>query len=222
MSHKTQRWTMTRILGRIPLTLLALGVLTVSTPAFSQPVPTCFDCTFGLYDEPELIHPFGDIVPFTFKDIYMGVKFASPETGLTVAEFSISGLQEGSNLLLGAFEPVTPIPPNFIYGSPPAPPDTSATSTGQGGMDAAWHDCVIGSQALFRLRLMAMGPIANHVLRIMHRFPTSNPNYLRSPIYTRCDSPFFTPVRVTGLDYTLNGVVSVEGNSWSVMKQLYR
>jgi hypothetical protein len=169
-----------------------------------------------------MVHRFGDIVPFTFKDVYMGVKFSSSETGLTVVEFSISGLQDGSNLLVGAFEPVTPVPPNFIYGSPPAPPDTSATSTGQGGMDVAWGNCVVGSRALFRLRLLATGPIANHVLRIMHRFPTSNPNYLRSPVFTRCNIPMYTAVRVTGLDYTLNGVVSVEGKSWSGMKQLFR
>jgi len=220
--QKTQRWMMPRIPGRIPLALLVLGALTLSTPVFSQTVPTCFDCTFGLYDEPELLHPFGDIVPFVFKDIYMGVKFASPETGLTAVEFSISGLQEGSNLLVGAFYPVSAVPPNIIVGSPPAPPDTSATSTGQGGLIAAWHDCEVGSQALFKLQLLAIGPVANHVLRVMHRFPTSNPLYLRSPIFTRCDSPVFTPVRVTGLDYTLNGVVSVEGKSWSVMKQFYR
>jgi hypothetical protein len=203
---------------------LAFGFAASALPAAAQVVPTCSSCVLGLYDEPQLEHAFGDIVPFVTKDIYLGVQFAPPETGLTGIEFSISGLQSGGNPLLTNLESVTTPPAAIILGNPFAPADTSATSAGTGGMNVAWSECHAGSQALLRLRLLALGPIANHVLRVMHRFPPTNPLYGRTnPIVVRCEANnSFVAIRVTGAEYVLNGVVATEGATWSGMKQLFR
>jgi hypothetical protein len=90
-------------------------------------------------------------------------------------------------------------------------------------MNVAWASCVLGSQALLKITLLALGPISNHVLRVMHRFPPSSAIYgLSGPIQFRCDVPTFTAVRVSGREYILGAVVAADSHTWSGIKQIYR
>ena len=208
--------------------LAALVLLCV--PAFAAAVESCPDCVLGLYDDTSLSSNFGVSVPLTMKDIYLAIDLAAPETGVTGIEFSIAGITGTPLLVLG----VTPLVPTPVtLGSPPAPADTSATSTGTGGMDIAWQVCQTGDRALVKLTVFHINPVVNQVLRVMHKFPQSNTDYRLHPVFTRCDSPTYTSVRINGGCYVLNpngeptpscpvGTVAVNSSTWSSVKQLFR
>ena len=70
------------------------------------------------------------------------------------------------------------------------------------------------------------------MFQVKRKYPPSNPLW-RTPGLYRCDSPAFTPVRVTGGCYILNWngdptvpcaarIVGVEAETWSGVKQLFR
>jgi len=130
---------------------------------------------------------------------------------------------------------VTPIvPTSVIVGSSiAAPADTSATTVGTGGMGIAWAECLAGDRALVKVSLLHTVPVSNLAFRVMHRFPTSNVNYNRHPVLTRCNSPMFTAVRINGGCYVLNpngdpstpcpiGTVAVTSRTWTGVKQLFQ
>jgi hypothetical protein len=208
------------------LVLITLLSLTLpAAPARSGGAPEyCRDCVLGLFDQPQLLTNFGDIMPNVAKDLYLGIHFSPPVQGLAAIEFSIAGVRQVEDgILVIDVQGVTNPLPNVILGTVPAPADTSATSSQIGGMVAAWPDCVAGSQALLRIRILTFAPIPNGKrLLVMHRFPPSNPNYGRAhPVIILCDEPTFTPFLVTGGDYILNPVIQVEGKTWSGVKDLY-
>lgn len=199
-------------------------------PTAGAAIVNCPDCVLGLYDDTSLTSNFGVSVPFTPKDIYLSIDLAAPETGITGIEFSIAGLAGTPLIVMG----VTPlIPAGVEIGSAPAPADTSAASSGTGGMYVAWWNCLADDRAVLKVRLLPVAPVVNHVLRVMHKFPPSNPAYNLRPVLTRCDSPIFTPVRINGGCYVLNpdgaptpscpvGTVAVESRTWTRVKELFR
>jgi hypothetical protein len=166
------------------------------------------------------------------KDIYLGLDLAAPESGFTGLEFSIDGLRSDTEgiLVTGVFWSV---PPGLIIGDIHAPVDTAVTSTGLGGMNVAWAQCQVGSQTVARIQFLFFTPRVDHVLVVKRKYPTSNPLY-RAPIFTRCNFPDFTAVRVTSACYVLNwtgdpaviscldGPVGVEPRTWTGMKSLFR
>lgn len=100
-------------------------------------------------------------------------------------------------------------------------------------MAIAWQACQTGDRALVKVTLFHVNPVVNQVLRVMHRFPQSNINYRLHPVFTRCDNPTFTSVRIEGGCYVLNpsgdpstpcpvGTVAVNSRTWSGVKQLFR
>lgn len=212
------------------LLVAALGVLAL--PAIVSAQADCPDCVLGLYDGSDINNTTncGTIGVGVPKDIYLAVRHAGVETGITGIEFSIAGL---TGLLIVAQEPITPAA--LDLGTLQAPADTSATSTGTGRRSFAWLGCLEGSQALVRISVLALAPVSERVLKVMHGFPPSNPNYgLNGPIMTRCDNPVFTAVRIKGGCYTLNPVdpggppacpctsTPVEAKTWGAMKRLYQ
>ena len=212
------------------LLLAVLGVLALPTIAAAQ--FDCPDCVLGIYDGTDINNTTncGTIAMGVPKDIYLGIRLSGVETGITGIEFSVAGL---TGFLVTAVEPLTPAA--VTLGSPPAPADTSATSTGMGGMSIAWLGCKEGSQTLVRLQLLAFtAPPSDRVLKVLHKFPPSNVNYNLHAVLTRCDNPTFSAVRITGGCYTLNPTdprgpltcpcysTPVESKTWGAMKQLYQ
>ena len=177
---------------RVSTTLVAL--LFLAAPARAQ-VENCFDCVLGLYDDLDLTSCSGTIESGVAKDIYLGIRY-DPASGfdrLGGIEFSISGLDSG--ILLADW---TQIPPTVVIdGFPGAPADTSAASTEEGGMLIYWPQCLSGSRAIARFTLLAIDSIVDRVLQVKRKYPTSNPLW-HTPVFTRCDAPTYTAVRVTG------------------------
>lgn len=212
------------------LLLVALGVLALPTLAMAQ-TQDCADCVLGIFDGPDInaTTNCGTIGVGAPKDVYLGVRLSGAETGVSGIEFSIAGME---GLLLIGTEALTPA--SVTLGSPPAPADTSATSTGTGGMNVAWATCLSGSQQLIKLSLLSFGPQADKVLKVMHKFPPSNLNYNLHAVLTRCDPPNFTAVRVSTGCFTLNPSdpagppgcrcfsTPVEAKTWGAMKRLYQ
>jgi hypothetical protein len=199
-------------------------ILSLPTQARSGGGPDyCADCVLGLFDEPGMLNNFGDIIPFSPKNL--GFKVAPPVQGLALIEFSISGLRQAEDgILVLSVDGVTNPLPTIILGVVQAPVDTTPGSSQAGGMDVAWSACIVGSQALLRIQILTFAPIPDGKrLAVLHRFPPANPAYgLEHPIIDLCDSPNFTAVLVRGGDYILNPVVRVEGETWSGIKKLYR
>lgn len=203
------------------------ALLLLAAPSLAAAIDTCPGCVLGLYDDTALTSNFGVSQPGVPKVIYLGIDLAGSETGLSGIEFSVAGLQ---GLLVIGVETLNP--GALTLGSLPAPADTSAASAGTGGMNMAWTTCQPRG-ALVRISLLHFAPAVNHVLRVLHKFPQSNPLYNRLPVFTRCDSPNFTAVRTQGGCYVLNpdgdpstlcpvGTVAVNSRTWSGVKQLFR
>ncbi len=212
------------------LLLVALGVLALPTLALAQ-IQDCPECILGIFDGPDinLTTNCGTIGIGTPKDVYLGIRLTGAETGVTGIEFSVAGLD---GLLLIGTEPITPA--TLVFGTAPAPADTSATSAGQGGMNIAWATCLSGSQQLVKLSLLSFGAQTDKVLKVMHKFPPSNLGFNLKPVLSRCDPPTFTMVRIGTGCYTLNPSLPggtpgckcystpVEAKTWSAMKRLYQ
>jgi len=186
--------------NRLAAFLLGL-LLSLPTPSFAQ-IFDSFDCTLGLYDDPGLTAPTGTLVPGVPKDLYLGIKFADFFHGLTGLEFSIAGVrQDTDGILVLTVEPL--VLTSVIIGSVQSPADTSASSRETGGMSIAWPSCLTGDQALLRIKILALAPVSDRVLRVIRKYPTSNRQW-NTPVFTMCDDPVFTSVRLSGNCYGLN------------------
>lgn len=167
---------------------------------FASPaaIDDCFSCVLGLYDNAGLTSTVGSMPTGVPKDVYLGVNFSGGFGGLSGIEFSIAGLE---GLLVIGVEPL--VPAAVTLGSPPAPADTSSTSTGIGGMNVAWATCLSGNQALVKISLLAFSPPSNKILQVKHKFPPSNPAW-QTPVFTQCDGPTFTATRLSAGCYGIN------------------
>jgi hypothetical protein len=209
-----------------------LGLVALPRLSWAQAPVDCPDCVLGIWDDPDLNKNFGTVTAFVPKDIYIGVRLAAGQTGITGLEFSVTGLTNADGVLVTGVEGATEVPPSVLLGSPPAPADTTSSSTGTGGMNAAWPSCIAGSGALLKVSLLPLSPAPNKILRVMHKFNPTNPNYGLLPIIIGCDNPTFTPARVTGGCYVLNWdgqtnptecplIIGVEPKTWTGVKTLY-
>lgn len=214
--------------------LTVVGLLALPAVLSAQPLE-CLDCKLGIWDEPELINNTGTISTGVPKDLYLGVRLAGSETGITGLEFSVTGLLLSSGFLVFPVEGLTDPLPNVTLGSVPAPADTTASSSGTGGMNVAYPSCISGSGALLKITILysSATPLTNHVLKVIRKFPPSNTEFPYL-LFTRCDAPEYTKVAVPGGCYILNWdgttdpvnlcnvETAVEESTWSGMKQLYR
>jgi hypothetical protein len=205
-----------------------IGLVALPALALAQGVDFCQDCTLGIYDDAQLSKNFGTTTPFVAKEIYVGINLGNGRTGVSTIEFSITGFNP-ANVLVTNTEGATPIAPNVLLGSVQAPADTT---TGSGGMNAAWMECVVGSGPLLKLTLLPINATPNTILRVVRKFPTSNPNFLQSAVITACDNPNYTPSRVKGGCYVLawDGTTNptecplftgVASTTWGTVKTLY-
>jgi hypothetical protein len=207
--------------------ILMVAALAAPMAAWAQ---DCYDCVLGIWDDPALTRDRGTAAPLEPKELYVGLKLDDGIDDVSGVEFSIAGLDQGGLLLLGA----TPLGPRaLVFGTAPAPQDTTAESTGIGGLAAAWTDCRYNGEALFKLVVFALEEVADRVLVVKRAYPTTNPSW-RTPVLLRCDRPFYSAARVTGGCYVLNpsgapvpcplahAVVAVEPETWSGVKQLFR
>jgi hypothetical protein len=206
--------------------LVFLGLVVLPAWAFAQcSTQNCGQCYLQLFDDPAMTQVTGTIAPLAMKDIYLGLKFADPETGFTGVEFSIAGM-DGLTLLSKEYPNAMP---NLELGTPPAPPDTTGTATG--GMSIAWPMCQAGSQAFMKMTVLAFAPVTNKVLKPTRRFPTTNQTcFPTQSVFTRCDGPTFTTVKVnTNNCYILNWdghtafpcVTPIREHTWTAVKKLY-
>jgi hypothetical protein len=211
--------------------ILAVVLATALTAGNAYAVDDCFDCVLGLFDDPALTASKGSINVGETKEIYVGVKLANAETSLSGVEFSIAGLNKDGLLVTGT-EPLGPRA--LVWGnSVAAPPDTSATSSGDGGITAAWSLPRENGDALLKITLVATQEVSDRVLLVKRSYPTTNASW-RTPIFTRADSPNFTAVRLSGGCYLLNGTggiatgcasimrVAVREETWSGVKRLFQ
>jgi len=170
--------------------------------------------TLGIYDDPEHTQPFGSMLP-GFKTIYIGVDLDSPPwaTDLLGLEFSVAGLDPF--FLLGMdVQPATP----YAIGDIHAPVDSS---TGTGGINIGWDWLIPDSSVSIALHLVGGAPPADHVLRVLRRFP---PTSLEHPFpLAYFDSGLvFIRMPLIGRSYTLNPTIAVESGTWSAVKSLFR
>ena len=208
-----------------------LSILVLGLPCMSAAqVFNCFDCTIGIYDDSALTTNFGVSTTGVPKEVYLGIDFAGAESSLIGIEFSIAGMRfETDGILLLGFELIEP---GITIGLVQAPPDTTSTSMGTGGMNVGWSSCLVNDRALARIRVLHFQPVVNHVFQVKRRYPPLNPALWQTPVLTRCDGPVYTAVRVTGGCYMLNWngdpnvpcapvLVGVESTTWSGVKQLF-
>lgn len=209
---------------------MALASVLVASPAGA--VDSCFDCLIGIFDDPALTQAKGTIAVGITKEVYVGVQLAGGETGLTGIELSIAGLNKNGLLVVGT-EPLGPRA--LVWGNTiAAPTDTTAASSADGGISAAWSQERHSGDALLKVTLLATEEIQDHLLVVKRSYPTTN-TWWRTAIFTRNDSPNFTAVRATGGCYALNvtggllsdcatisRVTDVSAKTWSGVKQLYQ
>jgi hypothetical protein len=183
-------------------------------------IDSCSQCVLGIWDDPALSSNVGEIVPGQPKDIYVGIKFAEGFDEIVGISFSVDGL---SPFLVAGVEPI--VPTAIACGGINAPADTSMTSHGVGGCVFAWPGCLVGNQALLRVTLLTSSNVTNGLLQVKRQYPPPHPD-VRTPVFSQCNSPQFTPTRVKGGYYILNWngdpSVRVDGATWSVVKRLYR
>jgi len=191
----------------------------------------CASCVIGIWDDPALTSTSGSIVVGAPKDVYIGVLLTNGDTEFSGLELSVTGLNVGTLFLLGA-EALGPRA--LVFGSVPAPPDTSAQSEGVGGANFAWTQAVDANVGVVRLTLFATGTVNDHMLMVKRSYPPLNAEY-RTPLVIRADSPAFSKMRVGGGCYVLNpssqvatdcatllGRTDVEVSTWSAVKTMFR
>jgi hypothetical protein len=209
------------------LLAVVLGLIALPVAGWAQ--ENCFDCVLGIYDDEQLTRNFGTIEQGVPKDVYVGLKLTGGLVGVTGIELSITGISLLDNLFIVEFVGL-PQADAVVGTTVEAPADTTASSSGTGGVNLAWSVCQEGSnRAIARLTLLALGPVApDHVLRVLRKFPTSDPAWL-TPILVKCDPPDYTPVRLTGGCYVANPTGNPTGcqlpvaeGTWSGVKELFR
>lgn len=199
------------------------------TDATAQSFPHCRLCTLGLYDDSTMTRTCGTIVPGEAKDLYLGISYAQGFRGLVGIEFSVSGIREDvDGISVLAVEPLYPAA--LVFGSAPAPADTSAASTGTGGMNIAWTHCVAYEAArrpLAKLCIRSASTVTDKILRVLPRYPPSARSFL-GPLVISCDLCVWCGFFATGTTYTLNPTdqsectVATEPATWGAVKALYR
>jgi hypothetical protein len=187
-------------------------------PPQARATDSCFDCVLGIWDDPAMTRNHGSIIVGQPKYVYVGIKFAGGHSRLWSVSFSIAGLRQ---LLVLAEEPLLPA---LVFGSVPAPADTSMSSQGLGGIDIGWYSCLVGDQALLRVTLLASSEATNQLLQVKRKYSTGFPD-VSTPFFNQCDPPD-TRTRATGGYYILNWdgdpTVRVDGVTWSAVKEIYR
>lgn len=191
------------------LRLAAVAILLASAArAQSQ-----FDGSLGIYDDPAMTQNSG-IMDGPMKSVWVGMPVDGPLGGRSTGyEFSILGLDAFTTVLTQY-----PIAPNIALGDVAAPPDTTM---GTGGLNVAWPTCLPPGQAFLELQLFDLDPPQNHVLRVLKRFPPSNPQFPYPRAFT-CDAPCFCVFVLRGETYILNPTVQTEATQWTAIKSLYR
>lgn len=206
-----------------------LVVVTLAAPvaAWAQ---DCYDCVLGIWDDPAMTSDHGTIEPLVPKELYVGLELADDIDDVSGVEFSIAGLDQDGLFLLGAI----PLGPRaLVFGTVPAPRDTTEDSTEIGGASAAWSECRPNGEALLKLVVFALEEISDRVLVVKRSYPPTNPSW-HTPLLVRCDPPLYSVARVSGGCYVLNptgapapcpqahAVVAVQPETWSGVKQLFR
>ena len=219
--------------------LLAFALLSMCVPGLglAQETQSCWDCTIGIFDTEELILNYGDWDPTTnpSKTFYVGITYdpAGSFDGLTGVEFSILGL------------PATFLPPTIAirdggisFGESIETPADTTDPAAEGGWNIVWSECQPGNRTFVEITMISFDPVPdNTVIRVLRKFPPSNPTTPNS-LFTMCDFPLFSKVVSTGGCYVLNPVGvgpgetvddctlaspdAVSQTTWSAVKELYR
>lgn len=216
---------------RIPSPARATWVVVLlCTAGRAAAVEDCPACILGIWDDDQLTRNYGYSAPGEFKYVYVGLR--APETMRLFrnVEFSIAGLRPEDGLLVLGISCNQGAIPSCI-GTAASPADTSATSTGTGGLTTFWFDCFGDGQPLISILFLHLGPEPDHVLQVKRRYPTSNPAW-HTPVLFACGEPPVV-VRVSAGCYVLNPTpgqttpcvlenVPAAVPTWSRVKSLYR
>jgi hypothetical protein len=216
--------------------LLLVGlVLVLPAVAAAQPVPACPDCVLGLWDDPALTSNYGTVTAGTMKDIYLGIKLGAGENGISGLEFSIYGMRNDTDGVIVTGTEWTTMPALTIGSTTSAPADSSAASTGTGGLNVGWTGCLTPTAGtnlnLARISFLTFTPLSNKIFSVLHKFPVSNTRWTGSPIFTRCNPPAYTAVIPARGCYVANWdgttvlscapKVPVAPTTWSTVKRLF-
>ena len=208
--------------------IVLIATLLLPAIGFAQ-VPSCPECVLGIYDNPSLSQSWGTISILEPKEVYVGMKMSGDLQEFTGVEFSIAGLNDGV-VLMGAI-PIGSRP--LVFGTLPAPPDTTVDSSGEGGVTAVWgaNACRRSNEALFKLVLFTGEQISNKILTIKRSYPPTNFTW-HAAVLTQCDAPSYTATTISGGCYILNpdgpadcvvpNRVAVTAANWTTVKNLYR
>jgi hypothetical protein len=185
---------------------MALVIILIATSAQAQ------HNRLGIFDDVAMTQAFG-AMDGPMKSVWIGMPAGSIFAGNVAGfEFSVSGLQAFDFVL-----PAYPISPVVVIGGVAAPSDTT---TGMGGINVGWASCLPAGQPFMELQLFDPMPPQDHELRILRRFPPSNPAF-PYPRTFDCGQCFCVYV-LRGESYILNPTVRSESKSWTAIKHLYR
>jgi hypothetical protein len=192
--------------GSILASLLAVAALAGPCGAATELA------VFGIYDDEAMTQSIGSMEG-SYKVVYAGVRALEEPLEFTGLEFSIAGLEAFDAVLVD-----WPSAPSVVVGTIAAPADTT---TGTGGVDAAWPTCQVGDRLILRLQLLAATPPQHQALQVRRHYPP-NP-YMPYVWGATCDDPCFgCHVRFVTPEYVLNPVVGIEAGGWGAVKGLYR
>jgi len=195
--------------------------------------PALCGAVLGIYDDVERTTTMGKSPFWVIKSVYLGIDFGQPESGQSSIEFSIAGMRSDIDAIIVTAITWSPAPAVTIGPHIQSPADTTAASTGTGGVVVAWSGCLPGGRTLARIDFLLLTPLVNKVLQVKRRYPTTNPNW-RTPVFLRCDGPPSTTERMRGGCYILNWSghpdvlacldepVAVEPRTWTGVKSLFR
>jgi len=189
----------------------------------------CDECVIGIWEDPSLVTNVGRSEPNVQKQFYVGVKFTEEFPSLQGIEFSIAGMRfDVDGIVLVAVEEL--IPAVVGIGDLRAPADTSATSTGRGGITLAWSQPIVGDTAILRITILSLESLSNKLIQVKHHYPPTNVLW-NTPVFIQPDG-YFTPLRVSGGCYALNWdgessapcdiITAVKPTVWSEVKSLFR
>ncbi len=201
---------------------VVLGLASATAVIGETQVRDCSNCVFGIFDDQEMTRTEGfwfTVSPL--KVVWVGIQY-DPEfdlDGLSGIELSIDGLHqlpEGSSVTFDVKHN-----PRVVLGSDIATPPPTAGPDAEGGINAAWGECLTGDRELIEVRLFSFRPLTETItLTVRRKFPSADPE-AQVQLFTDCNDPIFEKILVGGGTYTLTPV-AVEGNTWSGVKSLYR
>jgi hypothetical protein len=178
---------------------LALGLWVGLAGALRAQPSSCAGCLLSVYDDAALTRVTGTVSPLVPKTVYLGLR--------------MDASMSGSSLRFEAS-----YPPGFtVLETTSYIANTKLESTGSGGVQVVWPQCLAGTQRLFRIRAITFGSVRDGVVRI------------HGATLAVCANPTASPIPIPGGCFVLNPSgrstgcsTPVQPSCWGGVKELFR